>query len=59
MVSLPMPGVNTRDFVLATVQGNVAVSVRSAKAKKGLITIWLTSPATIDTTVAYFVLSSS
>ena len=51
--------VDTSDFVLATVQGNIAFSVRGAVAGTDQVTVWLNKATTAAVTVAYFVISAS
>jgi hypothetical protein len=58
-VTVSLAGTTATDFVLATVQGNNAFSVRGALAGTGQITIWLNKATTAAVSVAYFVLSAS
>jgi hypothetical protein len=58
-IIVSLAGVSPTDFVLATVQGNTASSVKGALAGTGQFTIWLNKATTGAVTVAYFVLSAS
>src|SRR5256885_1391557 len=57
-VTVALAGISASDFVLATVQGNTAFSVKGALAGTGQVTIWLNKATSGDVTVAYFVLSA-
>jgi hypothetical protein len=58
-VTVHLPGIATKDFVLATVQGSDPFYVRNASAASSQFTITINKASATNVTVAYFVISAS